>query len=358
MAERSKKGVLVAAIGWVVIIACLAAAYKFFVRPRSEEKLETETGSESRYKHELTIAADSFSGYCILRSELFRGQLKSEGVRLSVKDDGADYDSRIKAIRDGSVQMAVFTIDSLVTSSVAIGSPGPATIVMVIDETRGADAILAAKDGIKSIRDLDSPDARIVLTPNSPSEFLARTVIAHFSLPRLPDKWRVEADGAREVYRMLSEAGGGERRAYVLWEPYVSRAVQEGARVLLDSSKLSGYIVDVLVAQREFLRGNPDLVGKVVSAYLRAAYSYARKPDGMAELVREDAEATGGEGLDEEQARSLVKGIQWKNTLENYAHFGLLVSGSGRPRWRARGRCSTSRTSSATSSAYWSRPAR
>ena len=323
MAEKSAKGILLAVVTWFVIIGVLAVAYKYLIHPRAEKKLEGETGSESRYKHELAIAADSFSGYCILRSEALKRELKSKRIKLSVVDDGADYGARMEAIRDGGTQMAAFTVDSLITASAAIGQ-FPATIVMVIDETKGADAIVAKKGAVGSLQDLDDPDARMVLTPDSPSEFLARTVMAHFSLPRLPEKWWVEADGAEAVYKMFRSAKAGEKRVYVLWEPYVSRAVDEGGQVLLDSSKLKGYIVDVLVAQREFLRDNPGLVRDVVGAYLRAAYSYGRRKGGMVGLVLEDAKATGAERLTEKQAGKLVGGIQWKNTLENYAYFGLL----------------------------------
>jgi len=112
----------------------------------------------------------------------------------------------------------------------------------------------------------------------------------------------------------------------VLWEPYVSKAVADGAQVLLDSSKLKGYIVDVLVARRKFLRENPELVRCAVGAYLRAAHSAERSSGGMAELVLEDSRTAGGERLDRAQAEKLVGGIHWKNTLENYAHFGLASS--------------------------------
>jgi outer membrane protein OmpA-like peptidoglycan-associated protein len=116
----------------------------------------------------------------------------------------------------------------------------------------------------------------------------------------------------------------------VLWEPYVSKALQkQGAQILLDSSKLKGYIVDVLVAEREFLRDHPDLVRAVVEAHCRANYAFAQQADGMVKEVMDDARRTGAESLDEAQARQVVQGIQWKNTLENFAHFGL--SGGAAP---------------------------
>jgi len=323
MSERRAKGCLIAAIIWCIILALLGAAYKFWVHPHLSKKLKEATGSVSRYKDELVLAADSFSGYCVLRSETFKQELRDRGIKLRVEDDKADYTARLDALRAGSIQLAVFTIDSLITAGARAGD-FPATIVLVIDETQGADALVAYQQSVASVQDLNNPAAKIVLTPNSPSEFLARVVLAHFSLPRLPENWMVSADGAGEVYRQLRSTKPTEKKAFVLWEPYVTRALQQpGVQVLLDSGKLKGYIVDVLVAQREFLRDKPDTVRSVVEAYARALYRHNSAPDGMSRLVLEDAELTGAESLDAAQAKRIAEGIQWKNTLENYAHFGM-----------------------------------
>ena len=48
----------------------------------------------------------------------------------------------------------------------------------------------------------------------------------------------------------------------------------------------------------------------------------------MLKLVLEDAQAE--EPLDRKQAEKVIAGVQWKNTLENYAHFGLLPSTESR----------------------------
>jgi ABC-type nitrate/sulfonate/bicarbonate transport system substrate-binding protein len=324
MGDRSTKGVLVAAAVWVVIIGLLAVAAKIYILPYFQEELEQATGSESPYKHELVLAADSFSGYCVFRSAAMKNDLKQQGIRLTILDDKADTESRMKALRDKKVQLAVFTIDSFIAAGQRLGQY-PGSIVMVVDETSGADAIISYKSAVASLQDLDSPNGRLVLTPNSPSEFLARTVIAHFNLPSLPEKWWLEAKGAEDVYRKFIAADKTEKRAYVLWEPYVSKALEtDGALLLLDSSRLKGYIVDVLVAERSFLSERPGLVRTVVEACFRAAYATRQKPGGMAALVMEDAGATGSEKLTSSMAEKLVSGIDWKNTLENYALFGLL----------------------------------
>jgi len=325
MSERRAKGCLVAALIWCVILVLLGGAYRFLIHPHLQQKLAGETGGASQYKDELVLAADSFSGYAVLRSEPLKQQLKSAGIRLTVQDDRGDVNARLKALQDGRFQFAAFTVDSLLTAGARL-KDFPATIVLVLDESKGADAIVAHKSAVASLQDLNHPDARIVLTPNSPSEFLARVVIAHFNLPNLPSNWLVPADGPQAAFAQLRATRPAERKAFVLWEPYVSRALaQPGFQVLLDSSKLKGYVVDVLVAQRQFLKEHPDKVRAVIEAYSRAAYAIGQQPDGFLQLVRDDASRSGAESLDADQARKVVAGIAWKNTLENYAHFGLLT---------------------------------
>jgi outer membrane protein OmpA-like peptidoglycan-associated protein len=323
MGESKARGLLVAAAIWVVLIGGLAALTKFVILPRFHNKIERKTSSGGKYKNEIIIAADSFSGYAVLRSKEMKSDLKAQGIKLVIEDDKADYPARMTALQERRTHMAVFTVDSFLTAGAKLGE-FPATIVMVIDETRGADAIVSYQSAVANLDALNNPKARLVLTPQSPSEFLARTVIAHFNLPNLPKNWIEEADGAEDVYKKFIAADKVSPRAYVLWEPWVSKALAApGAQVLLDSGKLKGYIVDVLVVERKFLLEQPAQVRAVVEAYFRAAYALNQGGGGFQTLVMEDAKQTGGETLTGPQAEKLVAGVSWKNTLDNYGCFGL-----------------------------------
>jgi flagellar motor protein MotB len=192
----------------------------------------------------------------------------------------------------------------------------------VIDETIGADAMVAYASAVPNIDALNRADARFVVTPASPSETLARTVLANFDLSRMGDDPWVRADGAEDVYTRFRKADRDKPMAFVLWEPYLSKALeQSGAHLLLDSSRFRGYIVDVLVAQRQFLLEHEDVVRLVVEAYLRTAYEVNRGGE-MEKLLADDARAS-GERLTQEQVARLAKGIWFKNTTENYAHMAI-----------------------------------
>ena len=319
MAEgKGFKGCIVAVV-WLVILAVLAITVRFFWTEPQNEKLQSDTGSNSSYSHEVKIQADLFSGYSVLRSDEIKKNLRYDGIRLTMVKDEADYDSRLEALEDGDVDMAVFTIDSLLVAGAKLGR-FPVSIVMVIDETIGADAVLAFDQGVKTVQDLNVSDASFVLTPSSPSEFLARVVKSHFKLPKLGNNWIKEEDGSEAVFEVMKSADRSKKQAYVLWEPHVSQAKKiKGVKVLLDSSKIKGLIVDVLVARREYLRDHPEKVRSVIEAYSRAAHHYRNEPQGFAGLVLSDDPS-----LSEDGSKAIVNGIQWKNTLENYAHFGVV----------------------------------
>jgi len=300
---------------WLVILGIAAAVWKVY------------TGREfsgrhgSRYEHDIKFALDSFSGYAVFRSESFLEKLAERGIKLELADDGADYSKRIRALRKGDVQLAVFTVDALIKTTAEIGDKRPpATIVAVVDETRGADAMVAYKRAVPNVMALNDSRTQFVLTPDSPSETLARVVKAHFNLDALTNNSFVEADGAEDVFKRYKASPPETRQIFVLWEPYVSKVLENpNMHVVVDSSKFRGYIVDVIVANEDYLVKNEEVVADFVDAYFEVLHANTGK---MVQFVLEDAKAL-QEPVTAAQAKKLVEGIRWKNAPENYAHFGL-----------------------------------
>jgi ABC-type nitrate/sulfonate/bicarbonate transport system substrate-binding protein/outer membrane protein OmpA-like peptidoglycan-associated protein len=309
---------------WGVVVGLNLTAYKYLLSDSTPQPPTT-----SAVGGKLAIALDTFSGYCIFRTPEFKKKLAEKKIDLELVDDKADYGKRIKTLADGTTPMAVFTLDALIAQTGGLNpqpDDPPATVVMLIDESRGADAIYASKtSSLTNINSLNNRDGKFVLLTDSPSETLTRVVRNQlkFSLLAADKKaYLVPKDKPSEVLEALLDAKPGNRTAFVLWEPYVSRAKAAGARQLIASNSFPGYIVDVLVVQRKFLREHPDDVKAVVEAYLELLHVYQQSPDGMAKLLVED-----GVRVDEkftiDEARQAVEGIWWKNTVENYAHLGI-----------------------------------
>ncbi|MGB1673898.1 MAG: hypothetical protein ACPHRA_11815, partial [Limisphaerales bacterium] len=298
MTKAKKAGCLVAAVAWCVILLILGVAYKFLVAPYFSEKLTDATGSDSRYTREITLTADSFSGYAILRSPYLRNWLSKREIKLNVIDDGADIPSRVDRMEDEETDFAVFTIDSYLSAGAEKGT-FPGSIVTVLDETQGGDAVVAHESVFDSIQSLDKSDTRFVLTPDSPSEFLARVILANFNLPAIGEDWLESADGSKKVLEQLKKSNPTDSKAFILWQPHIAQALQSsGFKVLLDSSQIKGYIVDVLVARRSFLRDQPDLADTFIEGYFRALYHYQTQKPEMEKLIGQDAEKTTGDRMD------------------------------------------------------------
>jgi len=335
----SKQKILLLCGIWIGIFGLGVIGYRYIVKPRSdkqaaakqeeEQKLVLEqTSSQTKFDHHLTLNLDSFSGYAVVRSDAFREELARRKIGLELVDDGADYNRRLADLESGKAQMGVFTIDALIKASDKLGRL-PATILFLIDESRGADAMIGVSRTLPNIDALNDPNTKFVVVPDSPSETLARVVMASFNLDRLsPNPW-VYANSAKDIYSQYQVHQPNDKNIFVLWEPYISKMSQNpDYKIIADSSKFRGYIVDVMVVQRSFLIKNPKVVREATQAYFTAVFESSLKSK-MSELVLEDSVRL-GEPLKPDEVKGMVgtngdkpPKIWFKNMRENYSHFGI-----------------------------------
>ncbi len=333
-----KGKIVLAAIMWLLLLAIGAVAWKLVIAPKRELREQEQarllekdakakadqtlaaTSGTSRYRYELKLGLDNFSGYAVLRSEAFRKQLSDRGIRIQTVDDGANYTKRAADLQSGGLQLAAFPADALLKQFADKEYPA-ATIVAIVDETRGADAMLAYKSKYPDIDQLNRSNVRFVLVGDSPSETLARVVMQDFGLDQLGSQNIIALQSPEALMERYRAATPQSDEVYVTWEPYVSQMLSnDQLHVLVDSSRFTGYIVDTLVVSRDFLLKNGPVVESILEAYFTALYSFREESD-LVKLLLEDAKQTKQE-LSEAQAKRLVAGIQWKNTQENLAHFG------------------------------------
>jgi hypothetical protein len=327
---NNKTKAIVFFAGWLVIVLSLAVCFKYIVRPKAEQAKQQavqkqkqdvldKTSGSNLYDNQIDFAIDSFCGFAGLRSQQFQEEMSKKWIKVNLIDDGADYPKRIKAFQDGTVQMGVFTLDALIKSTADSGGNPPATVVAFVDETRGADAICAYKDVFPNIDSLNARDVKFI-RPEGPSDTLTRVLMSHFHLNNVSQTSFVPANDAGDVYDKYKKAQPNARQVYVLWEPYVSKMLENpNIHVVVDSSRFRGYILDVIVANRDFLAKNPEQVQAVVESYLRAMY--ANRAD-MATLLVDDGRKT-NQPLSQKDAQRIVDGIWFKNTSDNYAQMGI-----------------------------------
>jgi len=306
----------------VLILGALGLVGYYVAEPMLESRQQRNTSDARGTRGAISIGVDNWVGYFPLCSPVMKKNLRADGYLLKCEDDQADYAGRMRALREGRLDFAVATVDSYLLNGSRESFPG--TIVMVIDESKGGDALVARRDAIASIDALKQKTGlKIAFTPGSPSAHLIKALGAHFDIEMLRDargSWRVETAGSTEAWRKLQ---AGEADAAVLWEPDVSRALADPAITkLLGTEDTEKLIVDVLLVRREFSVDQPEVVRALLSQYFRALKHYRDHPD---ELQRDVAEAT---GLATDQVGHMLEGVAWATLQENGATwFGVDQAG-------------------------------
>ena len=328
----TKAKIVLAAIVWLVILAIGVGAWKLVIEPKQQHSAKQQkdaqekesldkTQGTSKYKQDIAIGLDSFSGYAVFRSDAFQTLLAERGIRVRLVDDNANYNARGEGLANGQLQMALFPADALIEVSAKQNS-FPSTIIAIVDETRGADAMVAYRSKYPNIDSLNQADTRFVLLADSPSETLARVVMHDFDLRRLGSNPFSNVDSPEKIIERYRKSTPASNEVFITWEPYVSQLLtNDQLHVLVDSSRFTGYIVDCLVVSRDFLLKNQPSVEAFLECYFRALYSM-REKSSLIQLVLDDAKKT-KLSLTKVQAERLVDGIEWKNTQENFAHLGL-----------------------------------
>lgn len=301
---------------FIVIGAGGILAWKFLTPMLFDRELiETSDAGEGQ---PLRIGGDNYLGYWFINSPEMRKQTARKGINLSFEDDGGMYAQRLARFNEGAYDCIVLPVNSYLEQGAVHRYPG--VIVGAICESKGADGIVGFADRLPSgkINDLNDDSLRFVLTPDSPSSFLLDLTVSDFDLDRLSQNRgnRVDANGSSDV---LEKARKGQGDVFVLWEPDLSKALElPGMKYIWGSDRFSGYIVDVFVFRRDFVKNKPDLVRDFLATYYRVLSVYGNNREEMLdEMVRSS-------GLKKPAVSAITEKIDWLDLAENTRlQFGI-----------------------------------
>jgi len=313
---------LKAAIALVILLS-LAIIGFYFGKPIWEDIRQRHTSDARDTKGKIKIAMDNWVGYIPLCSKEMKKRIRQFGWLLECQDDKADYPKRMERLSRQEIDFAVATVDSYILNAASFDFPG--VIVLVIDESKGGDAILARKEKVTSLDSMkDRTDVRVAFTPNSPSHHLLKAASAHFDVPELLPKGerRIETNGSEEALKRLLS---GKTDVAVLWEPDVSKALtkSQGAIIkILGTESTEKLIVDILIVNRKFSEKNPGVVKLVLETYFKVLKNYRDDT----ELLQKEVMAVSG--LREDAVKSMLKGVSWVNLTDNSQRwFGISSAG-------------------------------
>ncbi|WPD21244.1 MAG: phosphate ABC transporter substrate-binding/OmpA family protein [Candidatus Electrothrix scaldis] len=284
---------------------------------------QVNTSDAVKIKGKIRLALDNWIGYFPLRSNEMRTLMRREGWNLVWTDDKADYRARMEQLHKGEIDLAVATVDSYLLNGSAVNFP--ASIVAVIDESKGGDAIIARKKKAESLDSLKGKnDLKIAFTPDSPSHYLLKAAADHFNVPELLPRQksnRIETAGSEGALKELLD---GKADIAVLWEPDVSRALAERDIIkLLGTEDTERLIVDILLVNRDFMQDEPEAVHALLSSYFRVLKKYRDNPSLLEKDVVEET------GLSRKTTQTMLKGVHWASLLENCeTWFGINQGGA------------------------------
>ena len=242
----------------------------------------------------VTIAFQSWIGYGPFYLAEEKGFCKEEGIELVFVDEQLDS-ARRDAFKQGMLDFEAGTIDLLVSK---VAQDTPIVGVMEIDQSFGADVIVAAED-IKSLEDL--ADKRVVLAIGDVGETFLLTLLSRkgISSNSLSIVSKHPGEVAKEFLR-------GKAAACVTWEPQITEALKRpGAHILASSRDYPGIIIDILNARKDLVEKNPELVKKVMRAWFKGLKYYREHPLEASEIIAKYYE------LSPDQYRKQVEGLKW-----------------------------------------------
>ncbi len=214
----------------------------------------------------LRFAHNLWPGYFPITLARELGFYEREGVAVDVIYT-EDQEPQIADFFAGKFDGMALPIGSLI---VAAGRNPDIGVVYAIDESDGGDAVLA-NPSIKTIAELRGKT--IGATLGGFGELFVERMLAHGGLSRA-EVTLINTDSNLVPDQLRS----GLIDAGQAWEPYVSRVVREGGRILYTSRQTPGLIIDTLQFRRSVLRQRPREVRAFLRAIIRAIEHWRAHP--------------------------------------------------------------------------------
>jgi NitT/TauT family transport system substrate-binding protein len=203
-------------------------------------------------------------------------------------------------------------------------------VVVVVDNTQGADAIITRDPAIKRVEDL--ADKSIALLQYTPSDGMVIDAIENSSLSAR------KKTSVKYVYINAEEGTAGVRAALesgnvdaaALWDPDLSLALKNipGAQVVYSTKTATNLIYDVIVCDKRVLDqpANEEALQDFVAGWLQGVDAAKKAPDEAVDaLVRtEEFFALLAKDQGRPFVKSLFDNIVWTGLEDNARILGLV----------------------------------
>ncbi|HMV65624.1 MAG TPA: phosphate ABC transporter substrate-binding/OmpA family protein, partial [Myxococcota bacterium] len=236
-----------------------------------------------------------------------------------------DIPTLVSNFEPGNAQCSWRTIDFFAQEHPAVrDNKLDAKIVMVVDNSRGSDAIIAKGD-IQSVEDLAGHSVGLV--QYTPSHMVLTHAIEQSLLTERKKKSidiKFINGGVPEVRAALQS---GSIDAAVLWEPDTSLALKQvpGSRVVYSTSTATNLIYDVIVCDSRVIESHPDVIQRFVTGWLAGVTAAEADPSKATAALKAtepmfaDLIKSEGEGF----MAGMYRGVKWTGLADNIRVLGL-----------------------------------
>lgn len=208
----------------------------------------------------LKVAFINFIGYNSAIIAQKKGFFQAQGVEVELK-----YDIKFAQLQQADFSAGKYDgIGITLGSFIILSAKNPdMQAVMVVDETNGADVVVAQPD-IKTVADLKGKNLGALL--GSFSEVFVTQMLKTANLTN-EDVNLVKVE-ASEIPPNLKN---NTIQAGHTWEPYLSDALNSGGHIIFTSKQTPGLILDLVVFRGNIIRDRAQDIRSFVQAWLQAA---------------------------------------------------------------------------------------
>lgn len=218
-------------------------------------------------------------------------------------------DQRRDGLASGRLQMICETMGMFQTGRNTPDYPGK--LIFALDESRGADAVLAA-NGVNSAGDLKGKT--VAGQYGMPSYLLLTASLARQGM-RITDLNFLDTPLPEAVSAFVS----GRADALCTYEPHISSSLKARSSVhlLLSSLDSPGVAVDVAIVKEDVISARREDLEKIYEGWTMAVAYLRDHPDESAKLI---AKAV---GISADEFRQMSTGLIFFGKTENEKYFGV-----------------------------------
>lgn len=256
-------------------------------------------------KEKVVIGVSKWIGYAPLHLAQEKGLFKEKGIDVEVKVIEALADRRA-AYAAGRLQGIGTTVDAHV---IAAAQGIPLKQVLALSESREGSGIVA-KQSVKTLADLKGK--ALAGHKGGTTLFWVGYVLAQNGMSVSDVDW-----SDMKPADAVTEFVAGKADAVAVWQPYLSKALDQGkGHLLADMGKTPGAVVDTLAVSPQFIKARGEDVKKIVKAWYEALEFQKGHPDEAYAIM---ARFTGDKP---EALAQYLKEVRFYGPQENKSYFG------------------------------------